>query len=310
MMSSLTHWQTERASRQQTLWRLLGAMPPLPQVVPAEVTATTRTASYTRSDLTLTDTLTGQTIPAVLLLPNQGEPPYPAVMYLHAHGHRYDLGKSEVFAPRAGDIIPADDLTERGYAVFCIDAYAFEGRQHPDEMTLFKQFLWEGRSLWGMMLRDDRLALTFLAAHPAIDANRIAALGMSLGSTRAFWLAALDDRVAVTVAVACLTRYADLITADGLAAHSIYFYVPGIMHALDVEAVTALIAPRPFLALNGDRDPTSPLSGIQTITRHTAEIYALYGQPERFRSDIYADTGHVFTVDMWAASVAWLRRWL
>ena len=34
---------------------------------------------------------------------------------------------------------------------------------------------------------------------------------MSMGSTRAWWLAAVDDRVAAVVAVACLTRYENLI---------------------------------------------------------------------------------------------------
>ena len=76
-------------------------------------------------------------------------------------------------SPRAGDAIPADALTAQGYAILCHDAYAFGERQGFDEETYFKQFLWEGKTLWGMMLRDDQIALDFLVNNPAIDESRI-----------------------------------------------------------------------------------------------------------------------------------------
>ncbi len=34
---------------------------------------------------------------------------------------------------------------------------------------------------------------------------------MSMGSTRSWWLAAIDDRIKAVVGVACFTRYEDLI---------------------------------------------------------------------------------------------------
>ncbi|MEM6283898.1 MAG: dienelactone hydrolase family protein, partial [Chloroflexota bacterium] len=199
---TLAEWQTRRDGIREQLWALLGDLPPRPEKITTETRAESKIDHYHRHDFYLLDNEAGVKIPAVFLTSKVAMPPYPVVLYLHAHGGRYELGKDEIFRPRAGGFIPADELTKHGFSVMCIDAYAFEERQHPDEMTLFKRFLWEGKTLWGMMLRDDLMALDYLHSHPEVDSSRIATMGMSMGSTRAFWLAALDERVYTTVAVA------------------------------------------------------------------------------------------------------------
>ena len=109
-----------------------------------------------------------------------------------------------------------------------------------------------------MFVRDDQVALDYLCSRPEVDATRIGATGMSMGSTRAWWLAAVDDRVAAVVAVACLTRYQNLIAHGELRQHGVYYFVNGLLKHFDTEGVLALIAPRPFLALTGELDAGSP----------------------------------------------------
>jgi dienelactone hydrolase len=290
----------------QQLFDLLGDIPVRPSTIKTTSQKTSETDHYIREDF-LIDNGHHSQIPTVFLTPKNTESPYPTVIYLHVHGHRYDLGKNELFTERAGGHIPANVLTQMGFAVICIDAYAFGGRQQPDEMTQFKQFLWEGKTLWGMMLRDDLITLDYLHQRPDVDASRIATVGMSMGSTRAWWLAALDERIRVTVAIACLTRYQDLIAADGLPHHSIYFYVPGILNHMDAEDILSLIAPRPLLALTGDQDPTTPVSGVHTIEAHLRPIYSQAGKPKNFRNVIYPGIGHEFTTQMWDETTNWLR---
>lgn len=87
--------------------------------------------------------------------------------------------------------------------------------------SLLKLNLWLGRTMWGMMVRDDRIALDYLCQRPEVDANRIGATGMSMGSTRSWWLAAVDERVAATIGVACPTRYENLIRHGNLRAHGL-----------------------------------------------------------------------------------------
>ncbi len=60
---------------------------------------------------------------------------------------------------------------------------------------MFKAMLWQGMVLWGMMVYDSYKAVDYLASRPEVDPSRIATLGMSMGSTMAWWLAALDPRI-------------------------------------------------------------------------------------------------------------------
>jgi dienelactone hydrolase len=170
--------------------------------------------------------------------------------------------------------------------------------------------LWLGRTLWGVFVRDDQVALDYLCSRPEVDAKRVGATGMSMGSTRAWWLAAVDERVACAVGVACLTRYQNLLAHGQLRQHGVYYFVNGLLRHFDVEGVVALIAPRPFLALTGELDAGSPADGIKVIEAKVAGVYAALGAKERFRSVRYPDVGHVYTPAMREEMLAWFGRWL
>jgi dipeptidyl aminopeptidase/acylaminoacyl peptidase len=161
-----------------------------------------------------------------------------------------------------------------------------------------------------MMLRDEQIALDYLASRPEVDPERIGAQGMSMGSTRSWWLAAIDDRIKAVVGVACFTRYQDLIAIRELRAHGIYYFVPGLLKHFDTEGVMALVAPRPFLALTGDRDAGSPPEGMKNLEQILAKFYRLYGKSDSFRSVIYPATGHVYNDDQKQKMVEWFDRHL
>ena len=88
----------------------------------------------------------------------------------------------------------AKALTDLGYVSLCIDSWVFGERSHATEADTFKAMLWQGQVLWGMMVYDSLRALDFLIERPDVDPQRVATLGMSMGSTMAWWVAALDER--------------------------------------------------------------------------------------------------------------------
>jgi dienelactone hydrolase len=242
-------------------------------------------------------------------------------MALHGHGSTKDniLGYQR---PTEQDV--ADMLARKGYVVMAIDAY-FNGerkglgpagsretgaRNADQEMSLFKLNLWLGRTLWGMMLRDEQIALDYLVTRPEVDPARIGVQGMSMGSTRAWWLGAIDDRIKAVVGVACFTRYEDLIAIRELRAHGIYYFVPGLLKHFDSEGVMALLAPRPFLALTGDSDAGSPPEGMKKLEGILNRFYGLYDAGDRFRSVIYPHTQHVYNDDEKKRMVEWFDRFL
>jgi hypothetical protein len=110
--------------------------------------------------------------------------------------------------------------------------------------------------------------------------------------------------------VACFTRYEDLIAIRQLSAHGIYYFVPGLLGHFDTEGVMALIAPRPFLALTGDRDAGSPPEGMRKLGQILGKVYNLYGKPDSFRSIIYPETGHVYNDDQKRKMIDWFNRHL
>lgn len=316
-------WEKQKPKLRTALGRLLGDLPP--QFTPI-VGIDRREArdGFTVEHFTF-DNGVGDTVYGYALLPAGGPQRRPAILYHHYHGDRYAQGKEELFikafSPMGGNpMLSGVELARAGYVVMCIDAYGFgerrfqgpAGREEDGKTTeasLFKTFLWQGKTLWGMIVRDDLLALNYLVTRPEVDPQRIAAMGMSMGSTRTWWAAALDDRIKVSVNVACLTRYQDLIAEGSLRCHGIYYYVPGVLRErIDTEAIVGLIAPRPLLTLTGDRDAGSPIDGVRKINAFQEHLYRLYGREDDFRGVVYPGAGHVYTPEMWQETLRWLRK--
>jgi dienelactone hydrolase len=312
--NSVAEWEVRRAEVRSRLWELLGKLPPRPTELNVRIVRKEKRAGYTLEKFQF-DNGAGALVPGYLLIPD-GAKKSPALLYCHWHGGEYEIGKEELFQSRHTPDVPAEALTRQGYAVMAIDAYCFgernglgpggpEEKGGTGEMSASKFNLWAGRTLWGMMLRDDLIALDYLSRRSEIDSERIGVTGISMGATRTWWLMALDDRLKAGVAVACLTRYQDLVAARGLKYHGIYYFVPGMLNHFDTESIVACVAPRPLLCLNGDQDEGSPISGIREIDRAVRSIYSLHGAEENFESIVYANTGHVYLPDMWTRMLEW-----
>ena len=312
----LNTWKIHRNQLLAGLSQRLGHLPDLPDQVCFEV------IDQRDHDLGLIQKLrlhngadTG--IPAWFASPKKNSSPGPAILWCHWHGGEYEVGKEEVFQQTHTPESPLQCFLEMGRSVLCIDAYGFGERNGCDlescgdrgqegEHSLFKNFLWQGSSLWGRMLWDDRLAFRFLQQRPEVDPKRIAAAGLSMGATRAQWLMAFEESLACGVAIACMVRYRDLVESKGLKRHGMYFYVPGLLDYCDFESILSLAAPRPLLCLNGGDDILSPAEGIETARKCVAKVYELYGQNYQFRSEITPGIEHECTAEMWSA----MRRWI
>jgi hypothetical protein len=305
---TLAGWQAQIPGLRTKLWGLLGDLPPAftPQ---ADVLWTAARGDYTIEKIAF-DNGTGAQVTGFLLLPSALSDPVPAVLYNHFHGFQYDLGKNEILLDHGIHQAPGVALARAGCAVLAIDAYGFGERQHQGpmkeaesgpatELSLFKKFLWEGRTLWGMMLRDDQLALNYLLSRPEVDSTRVGVTGMSMGGSRATWLAALDERVQVVVPIAQMTRYRDFAEAGNLGLHGIYYYVPGMLASgIDMEILVSLAAPRRQHILIGEADPLSPIKGVRTVDEFASGVYALFDAPEQFRTTVFPGIGHEYTPDM------------
>jgi dienelactone hydrolase/lysophospholipase L1-like esterase len=311
-------WQERRPALLKAVRDSLGDLPARPAPRKVRLVSREFRSGYTLERVDINNGLEGE-IGALLLVPDKRPKPAPAILWLHSS----TPDKTQIITPdtEGGSEPLGEVFVKAGYVVLAPDAYwhgeragtgpagsAETGRAEME--SLHKLHLWMGRTLWGMFVRDDQIALDYLCGRPEVDKSRIGATGMSMGSTRAWWLAALDERVACTVGVACLTRYENLIRHGGLRQHGVYYFNFGLLKTCDTEGVIALIAPRPYLALTGDLDAGSPADGIKVIEEKARGVYKALGATERFRSVLYPDVGHNYTPEMRKETLAWFAKWL
>ena len=315
--AKLSKWKKDRIEVRKKLIELLGDIPPRPKKLNVKLISKEEKDGYILEKF-LIDNEIDSWIPGYFAYPAKGK--VPVILGLHGHGSN----KDNIFAKDSTGQGVANILLSNGFAVLAIDSYfngerrgqgpagkwEMQDRNVNQEESLFKLNLWFGRTLWGMQLRDEQIALDYLENRPEIDPSRIGVQGMSMGSTRAWWLGAIDDRIKAVVGVACFTRYKELIEQRELRAHGIYYFVPGMLNHFDTEAVMGLIAPRPFLALTGDIDKGSPLDGMKVLEKKLDTVYSLYDKKENFKSIIYPRTGHVYTYTMKMEMLNWFEKYL
>ncbi len=270
------------AWRTRTRLQLGVLLGPSPEPVPLDVETTDSVdcGTYQR-DRIVFDSERTMSVPAFLLIPHarRDAPPGPAVLAIHGHGP----GKSLVCGIDAGE--PGDDYAHQlamlGHVVLAPDLRGFGERADwmpPDKYhcdwdlvcATMAGVLPLQRNLWDM-----QRALDVLTAHPLVDANRVAAAGLSYGATCTLFLGALDDRVRVAVVSGFLSSWR--------AAHAVPWnmcgsqVMVGQLGVLEHLDVAALIAPRPMLVESGVEDLIFPVVSARETVAALAPVYAHLG---------------------------------
>jgi pimeloyl-ACP methyl ester carboxylesterase len=296
--------------QRKQLYDLLGRLPDRDRPISVEVVSSTEKDGMIVEKLLLD--LNGlEKVPAYFTKPAKTRGKLPVVLFNHSHFGQYEVGKNEMTKGRIERQSPpyARALAQEGYAAFCLDSWGFGERSGKTELDIFKEMLWQGQVMFGMMVYDNLRALDYLLSREDIDSDRVATMGMSMGSTMAWWLGALDERIKVVVDLNCLTDFHTLVEKGDLRLHGIYYYVPDLLNHFTTSSINALIAPRPHLGLAGKFDPLTPLEGLEIIDKELKAVYAAEGAPEVWKLKIY-DVGHEETEEMREDILQFLREWL
>jgi dienelactone hydrolase len=298
------------AARRAELYGLLGDLPDLRRPIGAKKRGEVERDGFILEtwDLDLNGL---ETVPAYVARPREISGRRPAVVFNHSHGGGYTIGKTEFIEGRPY-LQPepyAKTLTNLGYVAVCIDHWVFGERSHTTELDTFKRMLWEGKVLWGGMVYDSLRAVDWLVTRADVDGTRLATLGMSMGSSMAQWLAALDERIKVAIDISCLVDYETLIAKKGLGGHGVYYYVPRLLKHFSASDINALIAPRAHLSLAGLQDRLAPAEGLDVIDRALQARYRELGAADRWKIVRY-DVGHLETPEGRQEAIAFLQRFL
>ncbi|MFG6455634.1 alpha/beta hydrolase family protein [Roseateles sp. BYS96W] len=287
-----------------------------------EVLAEQDRGNHTAQQLALRGAL-GDRVPALFLRPN-GPGPYPAVLLLHDHGARFDIGKEKLIRPLAANAsadawtqryfegqFVGDTLVNAGFAVLAIDALGWGERSRPgfakdDQQALANHLLQLGHSWAGIIASDDLRSHRWLREQPGIDARRVAVLGFSMGAFRAWQLAAVCDDVPACVAAHWMCTREGLLragehTLQGQSAFSMAHL--GLAAALDHPDIAALIAPRPLLLFGSPDDKLFPWDATQAAWRRLGRAWL--GRDGLLTTQA-TPSGHRFDAAQQATATAWL----
>lgn len=243
----------------------------------------------------------GERITAWLLVPMGMEGEMPAIVACHQHAGEYYLGKSEPAGLTRNAMYHYGlDLCLRGYVVLCPDHLGFEDRRPKEflrrengaledaqyERFLLCHYITNGSTLQAKYLSDLTVAVDVLESLPIVDANRIGAIGHSLGGQETLWLTWFDPRIKAAVS-SCGFGQIKSILRDHVAHNLAMFTFDFLKQAGDVHALVKGIAPRAFLMTNGTEDPLFPMDGVYDIIAKAETQYAEMGVPERFKAMVF-----------------------
>lgn len=183
-------------------------------------------------------------------------------------------------------------------------------------------------TVWDVMRLID-----YLETRTDVDPKRIGAIGFSKGGIELYLAAAADPRIAA--AVPCIgvqsfawalehdmwqSRIETIQSAADSAAREAgvpvaapfvkRFYervVPGIHKEFDGPVMLPLIAPRPLLVINGEKDARTPTDGLKLCIDAGRAAYDRAGAGKQFEFVLQPNTGHAVTAESERYAIGWLR---
>lgn len=267
---------------------------------------------------------------AYLLVPDT-KGPHPAVVVLHDHGGHLFIGKEKVVRPFAEEQAVMDDaqmwvdklyegsyvgdsLAQMGYVVLATDAPLWGERGRKEGVDRKKldliagnmQMLGRDFSAW--ITFDDLAATEMLASLPEVDSTRIAAFGFSMGSYRAWMLAALSDRIKCAACVCWMVTTEGQFATSRKKAENGGFAncLPGLRQWLDYPHIASLACPRPMLFISGGQDKLFP---VQSISDAFQQMHAVWNS-QKAGSQLHTEVwpmGHECGLKVQKEVFAWLK---
>lgn len=287
--------------------RDLVRVPNRPRVPPSILDRSIGVADGVAVETLVLDLGEGRRARAFLTRPEAREGLLPAVLYCHAHGARYGIGAAELIDGRPSLLGPFGPLlARRGFVTLCLDMPTFGDRASKREDALSKALAWQGRTLMGEMLADLLAGFDHLATRDDVDPARIAAFGLSMGATHAYFLAAIEPRIARVAHLCCFADLATLIRTGAHDLHGHYMTIPGLLSHTSFGRIAGMVAPRPQLICTGDRDPLTPPDAVAAAFAECLAAYRAVGAERVLSRLAEPGTGHVETPAMREAVLAFL----
>jgi cephalosporin-C deacetylase-like acetyl esterase len=249
-----------------------------------KVTGTIQRDGY-RIEKLYYESLPGLYVPAHLYIPDNITDPAAAILYVNGHSPTQNVR----YQP-----YPAK-FAELGFVCLIIETIQFgEVRGHHHGCYANGWFNWYSRGYnpGGVELWNAIRGLDLLASRPEVDPERMGVTGISGGGSQSWYIAAADPRVKAVAPVCGASTLKAQIGKRTVDGHCDCM-MPTNTYQADFQDIGALIAPRPLLIAQADRDGMNTIESIRELHSDIKKMYDLYGETENI-SLVETPGGHSY----------------
>ena len=283
---TLDQWLAQKEIRKQQLAEMLGLVNvPLTGIrTPLNIkkTGVIQQNGY-RIEKIYYESLPQLYVPGNLYIPNGIKKPVPAILYLCGHAPEQKVfyqGRAQKFA-------------QLGFVCLIIETIQFgEVRGEHGGTNTKGWFNWYSRGYnpGGVEVWNGIRALDLLSQLPEVDKNNLGVTGASGGGAQSWYLAALDPRVKAVAPVSGAGSLDMQIAHCTVDAHCDCM-MPLNTYLFDYADIGALIAPRPLMIANADRDDLYSIESIRDLAKNIRKAYSFFNAENNI-SLIEASGGH------------------
>lgn len=305
----LEDWTSKKAEYRRQMLEMLG-LDPMPEKTPLHpvITGSLESSGVTVERLHF-QSMPGLYVTANLYRPSEQQGPLPAILYVCGHGGERFEGKS--LGNKTHYQHHGAWFARNGYVCLTIDTVQLgeiEGIHHGTYRE--KMWWWNNRGYSSAAVEAYNCirSLDYLQSRQEVDGKRIGVTGRSGGGAYSWWIAAIDDRIAAAVPVAGITSLKNHVVDGCVEGHCDCMYMVNT-YRWDFPMVAALVAPRPLLISNSDKDRIFPLDGVVDVYTKVRKIYELYGESDKLGLQI-TEGPHRDTQELRVAAFRWMNRFL
>jgi dienelactone hydrolase len=309
-INTLEDWNRQRPVFREQLLEMLG-LSPLPERTDLKATVTGRLdhAAFTVENLHF-QSLPGLYVTANLYVPKAlAGKKVPAILYVCGHANVKEGGAS--MGNKTGYQHHGAWFARHGYVCLTIDTIQLgelEGVHHGTHNR--GMYWWNSRGYTpaGVEAWNGVRAIDYLQSRPEVDGTKIGITGRSGGGAYSWYTAAIDERIKAAVPVAGITDLHNHVIDGTVKGHCDCMFMLNT-YRWDYAQLAAMIAPRPLLIANSDKDSIFPLEGVQRVHRAVAKIYQLHHAPDKLGL-LITEGPHKDTQDLQVPAFRWFNRFL
>jgi len=255
-----------------------------------------------------------QSLPGLYVTANfyrskEGAGPLPTVLYLCGHSNKVKAGVS--YGNKAGYEHHGVWYAKHGFNCLVIDTVQLgeiRGLHHGTHREGRWDWFSRGYTPAGVEAWAGIRGIDYLASRADVDANKIGVTGRSGGGAYSWWVAALDERVVCAAPTAGITSLRDHVVHKCVYGHCDCMFMVN-SYRWDYDQVASLVAPRPLLIANTDKDDIFPIDGVFDIFRRTRAVYAMLGADKNLGMHV-AEGGHADVQPLNTGEFHWMLRHL